>query len=675
MNLNISIVTIFFRWVTGLLGGCVLVTFSVYAETPDSPTQVTEQDILSDIPTVLSASRMPQPVSEAPAAITIIDSEMIEASGARNLVDVFRLVPGFVTANFDGNRAVVSPYGLSDVYSRRIQVLIDGRSVYSPDYGGVIWSDLPLALEEIDKIEVVRGPNAASYGANSFLGVINIITKPAAVSDGVRIKYTYGRQNTQDSLLQYGYAGKRADYRVTLGYQKDSGFEDLFDSRRTSFFNSRIDYRLSNNNTINVYAGALGGEIGEGKEGDAKDIPRDEHVLSNYQQVRWTYISENSGEYSLQYFRNYHDSRDSFVNAYGLYPVVLWDYDITSERHDLEFQHQVGFGSFLRLAWGVNGRIDSVTGEKIFNSNSDLESRLSRAFVNSEWHVGRDLLFHFGTVVERTTITDTEFSPRTAVNYHITPLHTIRASYSESTRNPTLVEEKAEIRICAISSDPSCTAIGSYFVASRSRGGLNPERIASRDIGYYGQITNSLQLDIRLSRKKLKYLIDWTLDNYPDALDVLGYSNRDVTDILEIAELQSTYSLDSNSKLAISYAYMDFEGGRYPEANKRFYTPSVPRQMASLLAVHNFGQGYKGSIGYYLLDRIRHLDTEDSTDTSLDPRRQLDLRLSRQFMLAGSEATISCVLQNVLDDYYEYQETDRKPISARYYVTLAMKFW
>jgi iron complex outermembrane receptor protein len=129
----------------------------------------------------LSASRLSQPINEAPAAVTVIDKQMIKDSGAWDLSEIFRLVPGMYVAYhadpyFSADSTVAYHGMVTTTTSDRMQVLIDGRSVYSGLFGGVNWSDLPIVLADIERIEVIRGPDSASYGANSYLGVINIIT-------------------------------------------------------------------------------------------------------------------------------------------------------------------------------------------------------------------------------------------------------------------------------------------------------------------------------------------------------------------------------------------------------------------------------------------------------------------------------------------------------------------
>jgi iron complex outermembrane receptor protein len=170
-----------FLVVTALAGATLLQSPAVKADKTLSGLP-TEDVYFTDIPVVLSVTRLAQPKSDAPAAITVIDRSTIEASGIREIPELMRLVPGFQVGHDYGDvlapeQTPVTYLGYSDQFSRKMQVLVDGRSVYDPMYGGVRWSELGLLLDDIDRIEVIRGPNAASYGSNAFLGVINIITR------------------------------------------------------------------------------------------------------------------------------------------------------------------------------------------------------------------------------------------------------------------------------------------------------------------------------------------------------------------------------------------------------------------------------------------------------------------------------------------------------------------
>ena len=152
-----------------IVWGSLFFTFATQAAENPSPSTSTplsthpEEDYyFQEMPVVLTASRLSQPISEAPSAMTVIDREMINASGFRTVPDLMRLVPGMYVGFQDANNPVVTLNGATDQFSRRMQILIDGRSIYMPPFGGVSWADLPLLVEDIERIEVVRGLNLRS---------------------------------------------------------------------------------------------------------------------------------------------------------------------------------------------------------------------------------------------------------------------------------------------------------------------------------------------------------------------------------------------------------------------------------------------------------------------------------------------------------------------------------
>ncbi|MES9847216.1 MAG: Plug domain-containing protein, partial [Candidatus Thiodiazotropha sp.] len=163
-----------------ILAGLLLVVFSNPSDSNDDTLAFTESYFYDDLPIVLSASRLSQAQSDTPTAMTVIDKKMIQASAALNLPDLLRLVPGFTVGFFSGTSATVTYHGHADEYARDMQVLIDGRSIYDPLFGGIPWTEIYLSLDEILRIEVIRGPNAAAYGSNSYAGVINIVTEHPA---------------------------------------------------------------------------------------------------------------------------------------------------------------------------------------------------------------------------------------------------------------------------------------------------------------------------------------------------------------------------------------------------------------------------------------------------------------------------------------------------------------
>ena len=249
---------------------CRLWLFSIlFCQTALADEYASELDYYQALPTVLSASRMPQPLSEAPNAMTVIDRRMIVASGFRSIADLFKLVPGMYVSYYKGSQPIVSYHGATDQYSRRMQVLIDGRSVYLPPMNTVDWADLPITVDDIERIEVIRGPAAASYGANSTQGVINIITRDAM--DGKSVSYTHGDKGINDASVRFGNRGKRYAYRMSIAYIADNGYDNLttnpngitgpsllnnsYDSNQARMANYRGNYHPDGTNSFDLQFG------------------------------------------------------------------------------------------------------------------------------------------------------------------------------------------------------------------------------------------------------------------------------------------------------------------------------------------------------------------------------------------------------------------------------------
>ena len=279
-----------------LLALCLPAALKAHASTDHEV--LTEEDFLGEAPIVLSATRLAQPLADSPAPVTVIDREMIEASGIREIHELFRLVPGFQVGSQTGAVHTVTHHGLSDQFNGRLQVLVDGRSVYNPITGSVEWTELPLAIEDIDRIEVVRGPNAATYGSNAFTGVISIYTRHASEDLGL-LKLTKGSDGIEEGLVRFADSLGDLDYRLTLRYQSDHGFDDVNDSKRVRLATLRTDYQLSLREALEFQLGYTDGPRGTGFE------PTTTHRDANFQLVRWRHVPDSGNEIVAQFYRNF----------------------------------------------------------------------------------------------------------------------------------------------------------------------------------------------------------------------------------------------------------------------------------------------------------------------------------------------------------------------------------
>lgn len=263
-----------------------------------------EFELDAEIPQVLTASRLKQPKAEVPASVTVIDADKIRLWGVRTLPELMKFVPGMFVGHADNeNNASVTYHTSNPNIMRRLQVLIDGRSVYKSAIASVVWDDIPLALEDIARIEVTRGPNAAMYGANSFLGVINIITKHPADTQGTLISAYDGNKGMRGGQLRHGFEVNGTYVRIGAAINSDNGFDgldpdadrrktsdkdELRDSRQHGFINASINRRLSDSSELDLQFGYKDGETDIRQlEDDFQVAPPDKETSNWYAWGKW----------------------------------------------------------------------------------------------------------------------------------------------------------------------------------------------------------------------------------------------------------------------------------------------------------------------------------------------------------------------------------------------------
>jgi iron complex outermembrane receptor protein len=638
---------------------------------------ISEQVYLQDLPVVLSASRLSQPLSEAPNAMTVIDRQMIKASGFRTIADLFRLVPGMYVGNAGANMPIVSLNGVTDQYSRRMQVLVDGRSVYLPPLGGVDWLDLPLMIDDIERIEVVRGPAAASHGSNSFYGVINIITRDAASVNVNTVSVNKGEMGISDASAHLGKAGKDFDYRLSFGYRADGGDNPqiLNDGSTNRLLNLRTNYHPHTDDSIEFQLGLNNGEYGQGTAGRPDDTFRDVQTRNDFEQLSWLHSWSGNDESKLTWYRINRDYTDpekciAILVCRGLIGVYSQGFgqDVAkSQRQELELQNTTQLGTSNRAVWGGGVRNDYVTQPLIFAEPITLHQ--SRFFVHDEWRLTESALVNAGTMYEDDGAGHKNTSPRLSFNYHLVPQHTLRASISSATRNPMMAELYMN------------TAHGAYWTNAYTPpvNGLRPEKILSKEIGYVGQF-GAISLDGRIYYDKVRDIImldgyvngnllpDQRTDSFKNLFDAT-FKGLDITTRYrwESGNVLVNYSHQQASCAFSSYPTQYFNptpvsasmtaGQMLAEAYQTDWvnlcSQSVPEDSGSVLLSQQLSEKIQFSFGYYLRSKVRVTDVSSGYPPE-SPMRRVDMRIASTFgpkeKPGGGE--IAAVLQNAFQDNY-----------------------
>jgi iron complex outermembrane receptor protein len=633
---------------------------------------LSEDDYLGELPKVLTVSRLSQSLADSPSAVTVIDRATIRASGAVDIPELFRLVPGmYVGANagyVHNTNHAVSYHGMTTAYPGAMQVLINGRSVYSPLYGGVQWSELPIALMDIERIEVTRGPNAASYGANSYFGVINIITQTASEAPSNSIVATHGNGRNE---AFYRHAGKLNDlnYRFTTGYRQDDGLTDRNDFKRTRFLNAQADYQLNVDNSLEFEFGLTDGARGEGniEEDSILFLPRTKQINNHFELVRWRHRISDSSDFVLQAFHNF-DRSDDKTTSTNLRPVadvligpgagaLLLNDTVTiknlveTERFDLEAQHNFALGKDIRAVWGGSVRRDSMYAPHYLGTNKTDYFDLQRMFGHVEWQAHQKLVFNAGAMVEHNDFTGTDISPRASINLKFNPNHTVRLGYSSALRTANYVEEKFNRRVTVPTVAPNPTLLVQFYA---DRGNLDPEQIISREIGYLGKLGN-ISLDTRIFHDTINDHI--RIANRDDFVtppgfllvnpDAVGTGANGGNAVIQGFEAQAKWHLASSTHLMLNFAHVNIRERQRRLTNN--FDESMPSNTISALLTHKFNQNWDASFAYYQTSETTQL----GDGTNVDLIRRADLRVARKFNAGRWNGEVSAVVENLFNNHYE----------------------
>jgi len=564
--------------------------------------EISEVDFLEPLPIVLTASRLPQPLRETPGSMTVLDEEMIRATGYRNIARLLRLVPGMQIGQERGHDQWVTYHGLGIDYPNQIQVLVDGRSVISSGggTGGADWSGMPIAIEDIERIEVVRGPNSAAYGANAFLGVVNIRTRHPRAESGSSAGFNAGDRLFDATARVVARSGPLG-LRVTAQHQHDDGMSGIRDDFDVNRANLNGNLRLGGEDEINVRAGVSAGRRGLGNPDTPfkTDDLRDGRHESNFVDVEWRRAPSAAAEITLSYSRNSERFRDEWIGG-GPLPAFLGggvaivpvNNNIDFVGDDLHFQHTFAPVGALRGLWGAEWRQDWLKAPFLFHDRGEHRQTERRLYGSLEWHVGPDWVLNTGATVEQVERYRTRLVPRIALNWLASPAHTWRAGYSRAYRYPSLFERNADVQI---------PFRGQVLRRHVSNPDLQPQRVDAFEIGFLGQTGNrNGLLDVRLFRERVTDLIrreglpipasgNPVLDDIRNLIGSSRWDNQPSAVTLDGVEYQLRYEPVRNGQVIFSHTLID---ARSREARA---ARSVAPYIASLTWLQRAG-AWQGSL-------------------------------------------------------------------------------
>ena len=638
---------------------CTCVTLAARADAMLE--NLSESEFLAKIPLVYSASRLPQQTQDTAGAMTVIDREMIRASGARDLTDLFRLVPGFQVGTSSGGRSVVAYHGLSGQISQRMQVYLDGRSLYAPYlFGGVDWGSLSVPMDEIERIEIQRGSNSVSYGANAFLGVVNIITREAAQSVGWYAQATQGNTGIADRYVRWGSSNANAQWRIAAGTKSDQGLLRRADSFSTDYLDFRAEIQTGLDSEFSLSAGLNKSRFGIGYDNVASDPVRNDNTESSYFNARYKQSMGIGEEWSLFISQTKDRGKDQFNIDLLNGDAIPIENDRSASRRSFGYQHFKELGPKLRASWGVEYSNDHLIAKQLFNTTQAQTSQAWRAYINQEWKPSAFWTLNLGGLVEKNGNLETQFSPRASLNWKPSSENTFKLGYSSAFRAPSLFEQRANWR----------TEYNGQTVDVRylSRGGLTPEQINAWDLVYAGRFPErGLIVDARLFREKVTDLITGEFYLLPDdASDSVNAVAYDLRNNAQVINKGFEYQIVWRPLPGTLFAWSQYVA--YPTSSNQPVQASIPEYASSLMVSHDWPGGL--TTGLSLTDSASVLWLGESSAASR--QRMATLRVAKSMRLHDARLQVAAVWRQPLSDFDEFRLSQSNP--KQFWVNLSVEY-
>jgi iron complex outermembrane receptor protein len=480
----------------GYLSLAVAVLLAIPAWPQQTPSDLANKSIedLMNIE-VTSVSKKEQKLSRIASAIFVITQDDIRHSGATNIPDVLRMVPGLDVAQINGSTWEISSRGFNAQFANKLLVLIDGRTVYSPLFSGVYWDVQNVPLEDIDRIEVIRGPGATVWGANAVNGVINIITKSAKETQGGLVTAGGGTHEPGFGVAQFGGKVRQAtsyrlfikgfDYKPFPSLSGQNGHDES-DLVQGGF---RIDSTLSTQDSMTVQ-----GELYKGTDGAVINIFA---LTPPFDQALAARISVDGGNVLGSWNHTFSPKSDTSLQIYfdrAKRDRVIEEEDVNT--FDLDFQHHLGWGSRQDVVWGVGYRYVAyaTTGSLTASFNPASQGlQLFTSFVQDEIALKPDRLFlTIGAKLEHNDFSGFEFQPSARMAWSLSKKYMLWAAYSRARRTPAPTDRGINFSLAAFPGPGGLpillTVLGSPNTVSAN--------LDAFEAGYRAQLRANLSLDL-----------------------------------------------------------------------------------------------------------------------------------------------------------------------------------
>jgi iron complex outermembrane receptor protein len=420
---------------------------------------------------VTLVTRQPEPVGTAAAAISVITRDDIRRSGVTTIADAIALADGMNVARFNNGTWAITARGFNANTANKLLVMVDGRTEFSPLFAGVFWNIVDYVLDDIERIEVIRGPGATLWGANAVNGVVNIVTRNARDTRGTLLAFTSGNEDPAIAETRYGGGSEALSYRVYGKFarrnaQRVATGASAEDTRRRGQAGFRLD-----------------GERGASEVMIKADVFHSRDELIDRRSGEWTAMSAQA-----RLHRQLAAGSSLQVQSYYRREYRNVERQLTHELDtvDVDFQHSVRAGAH-QFIWGAAARAnwDKTFGSAVFRFEPANRSYpLFSAFVQDELTATPSVSITGGLKLEHNAFSGANWQPNLRGRWIVRPEHVLWGSVAHAVRRPTRFEDEVVV------TDPS------GLVLVRGTGEFEPELMTGAELGYRGRPVGALTVDV-----------------------------------------------------------------------------------------------------------------------------------------------------------------------------------
>ena len=448
---------------------------------------------------VTSVSKKAQALSDAPSAIYVISQEDIRRSGVTSIPEALRMAPGIDVARINSSKWAITSRGFNGTNANKLLVLIDGRAVYTPAFSGVYWDAQDVLLEDVDRIEVIRGPGATLWGSNAVNGVINVITKRVEETQGALVSAGGGTLETGFGSARYGAKLAEDTYgrAYVKGFVRDSfkpaeGTEKSGDNWDRVQGGFRVDSRLSNQDELTLQGDAYQSRLNQRVSIPIFTRPYRQLVYDTGYNEGWNFLSKlthnfsSTSQYVLQFYYDHTKRKESLIEQ-------------SLDTLDIDFQHNFELMDNHNFIWGLGYRTNLdkfINNENVSLTPSKRNTQLFSAFLQDEISlIENKLWLNIGSKFEHNDFTGFEGQPSARLLWAPTSRQRLWAAFSRSVRTPSRAEHNVQVHRSVFDNPNTPTGFPPVAISVNGNPSYRAEVQLAYELGYRLALTEKASLD------------------------------------------------------------------------------------------------------------------------------------------------------------------------------------